>query len=71
MHNNFKGNLPPRDHNTPQPLNKTKQILRIGFESSHFYSSHLTRAREKPRRDRIMDVEKETRKREDWKRKIE
>ncbi len=30
MHNNFKGNLPPRDHNTPQPLNKTKQILRIG-----------------------------------------
>lgn len=31
MHNNFKGNLPPRDHNTPQPLNKTKQILRIGL----------------------------------------
>lgn len=31
MHNNFKGNLPPRDHNTQQPLNKTKQILRIGL----------------------------------------
>ena len=30
MHDNFKGNLPPRDH-TPQPLNKTKQILRIGL----------------------------------------
>lgn len=30
MHNNFKGNLLPRDH-TPQPLNKTKHILRIGL----------------------------------------
>lgn len=30
MHNNFKGNLLPRDH-TPQPLNKTKQILCIGL----------------------------------------